>query len=208
MENKRLIIILLGIVAILLVALVSIMIVTTRNNPSEITITSQNTLNDGSKLTLTLNDKNKTPIANQEIDISIIDASGQKNQQKITTDKNGNGELQLNGLTEGQYTIQAKYNGNMQYKNSQTNQTLTISNQVTVTSIASQTSSSSADTTESVISEDGYSYKTGYGPDYDHLGVSREEAAAKGWHYLPCVIDGEDCGTYTPYDPVAGCYHD
>lgn len=89
MENKRLIIILLGIVAILLISLVSIMIVTTMNNPSEITITSQNTLTDGSKLTLTLNDKNKTPIANQEIDISIIDASGQKNQQKITTDKNG-----------------------------------------------------------------------------------------------------------------------
>ena len=203
MENKRLIIILIGIIVILLIGLFSMIILNITNNPSEITITSPNTLQDGAKLTLTLKDKNQTPIANQQIDITITDTNGEKNQQKITTDESGNGELQLNGLTEGQYTVQAKYNGNNHYKNSQTNQTITISNQVTATSVTSQTS----DTTESVISEDGYSYKTGYGPDYDYLGVSREEAAAKGWHYIPCDIDGKDCGTYAPYDPQAGCYH-
>ena len=195
MKNKGLITILVGIVVILLIGIVSMIILTT---PCELTITSPNTLQDGSKLTLTLKDKNQNPLANQEIEITITDTNGQENHQKITTDKNGNGELQLNGLTEGQYTIHAKY------KNTQTNQTITISNQVTVTSITSETS----DTTESVISEDGYSYKTGYGPDYDHLGVSREEATAKGWHYIPGTDDeGNDMGAYTPYDPVNGCYH-
>ena len=204
MEKKGLILILIGIIVILLIGIFSMIILNITNNPTEITITSPNTLQDGAKLTLTLKDKNQTPIANQQIDITITDASGEKNQEKITTDENRNGELQLNGLTEGQYTIQAKYNGNNHYKSSQTNQTITISNQVTATSVTSQTS----DTTESVISEDGYSYKTGYGPDYDHLGVSREEAAAKGWHYIPGTDDeGNDMGAYTPYDPINKCYH-
>lgn len=186
----------------LLVVLFSIIILNMTNNPRELTITSPNTLQDGSKLTLTLKDKNQNPIANQEIEITITDANGQENKQKITTDKNGNGKLQLNGLTEGQYTIQAKY------KNTQANQTITISNQVTATSVTSETSSSSSDKTESVISEDGYSYKTGYGPDYDSEGVSREEAAAKGWHYIPGTDDwGNDMGVYVRYDSDAGCYH-
>ena len=202
MENKGLILIFIGIIAILLVVLFSMIILNITNDPCELTITSPNTLQDGSKLTLTLKDKNQNPLTNQEIDITITDANGQENQQKITTNENGNGELQLNGLTEGQYTIQAKY------KNTQTNQTITISNQVTATSITSETSSSSNDKTESVISEDGYSYKTGYGPDYDSQGVSREEAAAKGWHYIPGTDDwGNDMGAYTPYDPINKCYH-
>ncbi len=202
MENKGLILIFIGIIAILLVVLFSIIILNMTNNPRELTITSPNTLQDGSKLTLTLKDKNQNPIANQEIEITITDANGQENKQKITTDKNGNGKLQLNGLTEGQYTIQAKY------KNTQANQTITISNQVTATSVTSETSSSSSDKTESVISEDGYSYKTGYGPDYDSEGVSREEAAAKGWHYIPGTDDwGNDMGVYVRYDSDAGCYH-
>lgn len=40
------------------------------------------------------------------------------------------------------------------------------------------------------------------------VGVSREEAAAKGWHYIPGMDDeGNDMGAYVPYDYNAGCYH-
>ena len=54
------------------------------------------------------------------------------------------------------------------------------------------------------MSEDGYSYKTGYEPDYDLAGVSREEAAAKGWHYIPGTDDeGNDMGVYVRYDSNA-----
>ncbi len=64
MENKGLILILVGIVIILLILLFSIIILNITNNPCELTITSPNTLQDGSKLTLTLKDKNQNPLAN------------------------------------------------------------------------------------------------------------------------------------------------
>ena len=64
MENKGLILIFIGIIAILLVVLFSMIILNITNNPCELTITSPNTLQDGSKLTLTLKDKNQNPLAN------------------------------------------------------------------------------------------------------------------------------------------------
>ena len=128
----------------------------------------------------------------------------EKNQQ-VTTDEMGNGVLQLNRISDGQYTVKVIYNGNDKYSKSETTQSLTISDQTTS---LSNSESSSSDKTENIMSEDGYSYKTGYGPDYDCLGVSREEAAAKGWHYIPGMDDeGNDMGAYVPYDYNAGCYH-
>lgn len=199
-DKKKLIVMLLIIVVILLLTLITLM-TNFGKESSEINIISKDTLKNGDTISITLKDSNGNPIADQKVDIII---ENEKNQQ-VTTDEMGNGVLQLNRISDGQYTVKVIYNGNDKYSKSETTQSLTISDQATS---LSNNESSSSDKTESIMSEDGYSYKTGYRPDYDCLGVSREEAAAKGWHYIPGMDDeGNDMGAYVPYDYNAGCYH-
>ena len=76
---------------------------------SKVIVTSNSTLNDGDNFTIKLADLNNTPIANQTVNVTIIDANGGENPQVITTDANGDGSLQLNGLAVGNYTINVTY---------------------------------------------------------------------------------------------------
>lgn len=79
-------------------------------------VTSSNTLKDGDYFSVLLSDVNGNPLANQTVNITIIDANGAENHQQVTTDKSGNGMLQLNGLTPGEYTFNVTYEGNDDYK--------------------------------------------------------------------------------------------
>lgn len=115
MDNKLIITLLLIIIAMLIV--LGIMIVNPLNAKTDTTInvTSNNTLYDGDYFSISLSDINGTPIANQTVNITIIDANGGKNPQNVTTNEMGNGMLQLNGLTVGNYTINVTYGGNENY---------------------------------------------------------------------------------------------
>ena len=81
-----------------------------------VNVTSSNTLNDGDYFSVLLSDVNGNPLANQTVNITIIDANGAENHQQVTTDGSGNGMLQLNGLTPGEYTFNVTYGGNDDYK--------------------------------------------------------------------------------------------
>ena len=116
---------------------------------SKVIITSNSTLNDGDNFTIRLTDLNNTPIANQTVNVTIIDANGGKNPQVITTDANGDGSLQLNGLAVGNYTINVTYGGNNNYTSCNTTQKLEMKQKV----VPSQTSSSSSTDTSSSNSQ-------------------------------------------------------
>lgn len=116
---------------------------------SKVIITSNSTLNDGDNFTIRLTDLNNTPIANQTVNVTIIDANGGKNPQVITTDANGDGSLQLNGLAVGNYTINVTYGGNDNYTSCNTTQKLEMKQKV----VPSQTSSSSSTDTSSSNSQ-------------------------------------------------------
>lgn len=106
---------------------------------SKVIVTSNSTLNDGDNFTIRLTDLNNTSIANQTVNVTIIDANGGKNPQVITTDANGDGSLQLNGLAVGNYTINVTYGGNNNYTSCNTTQKLEMKEKV----VPTQTSSSS-----------------------------------------------------------------
>lgn len=205
MENNNLILILSAVAIILIIVLAAVAFSDIGKEKTQLTITSPTTLKNGDSLSLTLTDTSGKALANQNVEIILTDANGEENHQEVSTDTMENGALQLNGITQGQYNVEVIYTGDSHYSESEIQQSITVSDAVTVVSIASSDSSTSSD---SPISEDGYSYKTGYGPDYDSQGVSREEAASKGWHYIPGTTDdGYDVGVYVPYDSKAGCYH-
>jgi len=104
-------------------------------------VTSNSTLQDGDNFTIRLTDLNNTPIANQRVNITIIDANGGKNPQAVTTDANGEGKLQLNGLTPGEYTMNITYGGNDNYTSCNTTQKLEMKKVETQSKVESTSSS-------------------------------------------------------------------
>ncbi len=116
MDNNKIIIVLLLVIIVLLVVFALVFInPTNAKTGTAITITSNSTLHDGDDFSTVLTDINGTPLANQTVNITIIDANGAKNQQQVTTDGMGNGILQLNGLAVGNYTVNVTYGGNDDY---------------------------------------------------------------------------------------------
>ena len=135
MENNRIIIALLIVIIVLLVVLGIFLI-----NPAdakigtELVATSNNTLSDRDCFSIALTDVNGTPLANQSVDIIIADANGAENPQNITTDDMGNGILELNGLTPGNYTFNVTYGGNDNYSGCNLTQKIQIKEAVQETS--------------------------------------------------------------------------
>ena len=92
---------------------------------TRVIVTSNSTLHEGDSFSIKLTDLNNTPIANQVVNITIVDANGTENHQQVTTDVSGNGILQLNGSsTVGKYNVVVTYGGNENYSNSNTTQSL------------------------------------------------------------------------------------
>ena len=142
---------------------------------SNVVVSSNSTLNDGDNFTIKLTDLNNTPIANQTVNVTIIDSNGGENPQVITTDANGDGSLQLNDLAVGNYTINVTYGGNENYTSCNTTQKLTIAEKVTISESNTVTSSSTKNDYDWKTSTEGFEYRREFGSDggfreYDRSG--------------------------------------
>ena len=124
MNNDKIIIALVVVLIVVLAAGILLLNPGHAKVDSRTIVTSNSTLHDGDNFTIRLTDINNTPIANQRVNITIIDANGGKNPQAVTTDANGEGKLQLNGLTPGEYTMNVTYGGNENYTACNTTQKL------------------------------------------------------------------------------------
>ena len=126
MNYNKIIYILAVVFIILLIACYVVSNSTFAKQDTVIKVISENTLYDGDYFSIQLSDENGNPLANQVVNITIIDANGAENHQQVTTDGSGNGMLQLNGLTPGNYNIVVVYGGNSDYSNSNITQSLEI----------------------------------------------------------------------------------
>lgn len=86
-ENNKIIIVILLIIIVLLVILGMMLFnsVDIRTTPS-ITVTSNVTLYEEDYCSLLLSDVNATPLVNQTVNITLVDANGSENHQQVTTD--------------------------------------------------------------------------------------------------------------------------
>ena len=115
MNDKTVIVLLLIIIALLVVLGIIVINPFDAKTASAVSITANGTLYDGDYFSISLTDFNGTPLANQTVNVTIVDANGGENHQQITTDDGGNARLQLNGLTAGNYTFNVTYGGNDNY---------------------------------------------------------------------------------------------
>ena len=131
MNDKTLIALLLIIIGLLVVLGVVLINPFDAKTDTALSITSNDTLNDGDYFSISLTDFNGTPLTNQTVNVTIVDANGGENHQQVTTDNNGNGRLQLNGLTPGNYTFNVTYGGDEKYSSCNITQKIEIRQIVT-----------------------------------------------------------------------------
>lgn len=135
---------LIGVVIVLFIVCFAVSSTTSAKQDAVVTITSNDTLHDGDYFSISLTDVNGTPLANQFVNISIIDADGTENHQQVTTDGSGNGMLQLNGLTPGAYTFNVTYGGNDSYNGCNVTKKVTMEKKVVEEPVNQQQSTQSS----------------------------------------------------------------
>lgn len=126
MDYNKIIYILAAVFIVLLIAGFAVFSTGFAKKDTAIKVISENALNDGDYFSIQLSDENGNPLANQVVNITIIDANGAENHHQVTTDESGKGMLQLNGLTAGNYNMVVVYGGNNAYSSSNITQGLEI----------------------------------------------------------------------------------
>lgn len=129
MNNDKIIIVLLLVIVVLLV--VGFVLFNPLKADSTISITSASELTEGDQLSISLTDANGAPIAQQNVIIFISGSNGVNDQRTVTTDGAGNAVISLDGLASGQYSVNATFEGNNNFKASHAFQNLNIKQAVT-----------------------------------------------------------------------------
>ena len=130
MENENIIIILVVIAVILAGAVGLMYLKTTAAKPTEIRITSNETLNKGDSLTIQLTDLNKTAVSGN-VSIVIKNTDGAVVVSgSVNTNSKGLANFDLD-LEKGEYTVYVTFNGNNNFTGSNATQKLTIKEAVT-----------------------------------------------------------------------------
>ena len=131
MNYNKIIIVLAIILAVVVIAGIVALNPFPQKTQSAVNITSANELNIDDNFSISLTDKNGTPIANQTVNITFINSNGTKIIKQVNTDNAGNGVIALGDMLTGQYSVNVTYIGNDNYLNCSASQQLTIKEKVT-----------------------------------------------------------------------------
>ncbi len=172
MNNK--IIILICVVILILAGAVSAFVFTNTQEESSLTITSNETLYDGENCTVKLTNKEGVGIANKTINVTLTSENG--SNTNVTYITNNEGIISFNISEVGNYSVKCVFNGDNDYKSSNTSTNVNIISKVVV-----QTKNNDV---KDISSKKSSSSKSNYYED-DHL--SCEELKAK----YPEMTDGE-----------------
>ena len=191
MENKNIIIILIVIIVILAAAIGFTMFNPMHaKEPTKIKITSDKEQYEGGELSIQLTDLNKTPISKEVVNITITNSKGKVVVDDVVkTNSKGKAKLDLD-LKKGKYNVTVTYGGNENYTGNNTTQKLTIKEEVVETASVSSTNSNNDEW-----------------PEYDSLGVSKEQAMRAEQIGGQDVKYDAESGMYVQYDPKYGVYH-
>ena len=158
--------------------------------PTKIKITSDKEQYEGGELSIQLTDLNKTPISKEVVNITITNSKGKVVVDDVVkTNSKGKAKLDLD-LKKGKYNVTVTYGGNENYTGNNTTQKLTIKEEVVETASVSSTNSNNDEW-----------------PEYDSLGVSKEQAMRAEQIGGQDVKYDAESGMYVQYDPKYGVYH-
>ena len=151
-KNKIIILVLIVIIAALLVGIAAMMIPNMTKQDTNLTFKCKSTLKEGDSLKIKLTDSNGTALANQTVNITIIDKDNVKSYFSVETNENGTGKLKLD-INPGEYEVFISYGGNNKYNSANATKKITIEAEAVQSQVNSQSSN-----IHTVMGEDGYYY--------------------------------------------------
>lgn len=117
-----------SIVAIIfIIAIVSFAYISLNTQETKIDINTESTISNEDNITVQLKDLYKNGIANQVIDLKILDDSGWAHNYNATTNEQGTSQIQILGLENGNYTAHANFNGTLFLKESKSQVSFEVS---------------------------------------------------------------------------------
>lgn len=130
---------------------------------TNLTITSDDNLTKGDVFTIELTNEKNIGIANKTININLIDSSNNTTIINITTDSKGKCNFTIDNNADN-YTVNASFSGDKNYKPSYDLQKLTIAEKITETNNPESDPSSTSYKSSSSSSDD-YGYEIVYSTD-------------------------------------------
>ena len=162
MDDKKIIIILVAVIAVLAVAVGVMFMQQNAPEPTMVKITSDKSQYEGGELSISLTDLNKTGIGKEIVNVTVTNSKGKVVVDDVVkTNSQGKAKLELD-LKKGKYTVNVTYGGNENYTGNNTTQKLTIKEKEVVQTQSSSSSSSSASSSDTYVEREEDGFKYGY----------------------------------------------
>ena len=111
MENKKIIIILIVIIAVM--GLAAVMFSSSINKMDSNLAITHKSINVGDSVSAKLSDSNGNPISDQMVKMKLTDKNGKTIDNDVKTNSKGRAKLKVDN--EGVYAVECKFNGNDKY---------------------------------------------------------------------------------------------
>ena len=162
MDDKKIIIILVAVIAVLAVAVGVMFMQQNAPEPTMVKIASDKSQYEGGELSISLTDLNKTGIGKEIVNVTVTNSKGKVVVDDVVkTNSKGKAKLELD-LKKGKYTVNVTYGGNENYSGNNTTQKLTIKEKEVVQTQSSSSSSSSASSSDTYVEREEDGFKYGY----------------------------------------------
>lgn len=110
-KNQKIIIALIVIIAIILIGL-AVAMPNFGKQQANLTIKSNDTINQGESIKIELTDVNGTPIENETVNVTLTDENGTSDEKVAVTNKKGVAKVDVEDEDPGNYTVECTFEGN------------------------------------------------------------------------------------------------
>ena len=153
-KNKIIIIALIVVIVALLVGMAAMMMSNTSKKDTKLTFKSNSTISEGDSIKIQLTDVNGTAIADQTVNVTIIDKDESSSYYSVVTNDNGIGTLKIDNEA-GNYSITISYAGNSKYNKCNATENITVEKEIVEQeSVSQQSTQSSSSSNENDIHYD------------------------------------------------------
>ena len=155
-KDKMVIVALIAIIIVLLIGLVAVMSNMSKEN-TKLTFKCNSTMTEGEYLKVKLTDANKTAIAKQTVNITVVSENGTADYHSVKTNENGVGKLKID-KNSGKYNVTVSYGGNDRFNGCNATKKITIEEKV----IETQSTESSSTSCDTYVEREENGFKYGY----------------------------------------------
>ena len=146
---------------------------------TDLTITSNSTLNNGDNFTVKLTGSDGKVISNKTIYVSLTDAEGNVNNLNVTTDEKGVASFGINA-NSGNYSAKCVFLGDDNYDSSNVTQNISIEN-IVVSADSNSNSNSNAHSQSYKEYSSSNSHSQSYGSDSSSSSSSYSNGPWRSW---------------------------